>query len=116
MPQTDHELNRFPPSATWNVSTVNPSKEHSMLQNPAWQATDDLTRAQLAMFHCLSERIALTPDDRRRALNLDERTWAAWQDFQEDGPLPGEPPLPDMLRRLSETAFNLASIADHRAS
>lgn len=87
-----------------------------MLRNLAWQATDDLTRAQLAIFHALGEQIALTPDDRRRALNLDDQTWAAWQAFQEDGPLPGEPPLSDMLRRLSEAAFNLAVVAECRVT
>ncbi len=84
--------------------------------NPAWWATNDLTRAQLEMFHALGEQIALTPDDRRRALNLDDRTWAAWQAFLADGPLPVEPPVPDMLRRLSETAFNLAVVAECRTA
>lgn len=87
-----------------------------MRKNIAWQETDDLTRAQLAIFHALGEKIGLTPDDRRRALNLDDRTWAVWQAFQEDGPLPGEPPLPDMLRRLSETVFNLAVVAECRVA
>lgn len=82
-----------------------------MLRNLAWQATDELTRAQLAMFNALGEEIALTLDDRRRALNLDERTWAAWLNFGNDGPLPAQPPLPDMLRRLGETTFKLSLVS-----
>ena len=81
-----------------------------MLRDLAWQATDTLARAQLEMFHTLGDEIALTPDDRRRALDLNEQTWSAWQDFLDDGPLPNQPPLPDMLRRLSETAFNLSTL------
>jgi hypothetical protein len=85
-----------------------------MLRNLAWQATDDLTRTQLAMFHMLGDQISLTRDDRRRALDLDDRTWAAWTDFMAEGPLPSEPSLPDMLRRLGETTFHLSVVAEGR--
>jgi hypothetical protein len=86
-----------------------------MLRNLAWQATDTLTRAQLALFHELGDQISLTQDDRRRTLNLDQRSWAAWMDFLEDGPLPIEPQLPEMLRRLGETTFNLSIVAEQAA-
>jgi len=85
-----------------------------MLRNLAWQATDDLTRAQLAVFHGLGDQIRLTEDDRRRVLNLDGEAWTAWSDFLADGPLPVEPPLPEMLRRLGETAFTLSMLAERR--
>jgi hypothetical protein len=81
-----------------------------MLRNLAWQTIDTLTRAQLVMFHVLSDQINLTPDDRRRALNLDESTWAAWAAFVRHGPLPSQPPLPVMLRRVGEICFNLSTI------
>ena len=87
-----------------------------MLQNPAWQATDQLTRGQLVLFHVLGDELRLTEDDRRLALDLDERTWLAWTDFLSNGPLPAEPPLPELLRRVSETVFNLAVMADRRCS
>ena len=83
-----------------------------MLRNLTWQATDNLTRAQLEMFHALGDQISLTQDDRRRALNLDDLTWMAWMDFLSDGPLPVEPTLPEMLRRVSETAFNMSMVAE----
>lgn len=82
-----------------------------MLRDLTWQAIETLTRTQLAMFHALSDQVSLTADDRRRALNLDNRTWRAWTDFLSAGPLPAEPPLPEMLRRLGETAFHLSLIA-----
>lgn len=83
-----------------------------MLRNLAWQTTDTLARAQLAMFHGLGDQVRLTEDDRRRALDLDDRTWAAWADFLSDGPLPAEPKLPEMLRRLGETTYTLAMLAE----
>jgi hypothetical protein len=86
--------------------------ERSMLRDPAWQETDDLTRAQLAMFHALGDHASLTEDARRRALALDDRTWTAWRDFLSDGPLPPEPPLPEMLRRVGEVAFHLSMVAE----
>ncbi len=86
-----------------------------MLQDTAWQAADNLTRAQLAIFHALSDQINMTEDDRRRALNLDDATWRAWMGFRFDGPLPPEPPLPDMLLRLGATAFNLSVVAEGRS-
>jgi hypothetical protein len=82
-----------------------------MLRNLAWQATDDLTRAQLVMFQALGDEISLSQDDRRRALGLEEQTWRAWTDFLTDGPLPAEPLLPEMLRRLGEAAFGLSVAA-----
>ena len=85
-----------------------------MLRDPAWQAANDLTRAQLAMLHRLGDQIVLTEDDRRRALDLDDRAWRAWAAFCLGGPLPAEPGLPDMLRRLGEPVFRLAVVAELR--
>ena len=87
-----------------------------MLRNLAWQATDDLTRAQLAMFQAVGDQIKLTTDDRRQALDLDNAAWTAWTDFLSDGPLPAEPPLPEMLRRLGETAYALSMVAEGRGA
>jgi hypothetical protein len=77
-----------------------------------WQANDDLARSQLDVFQDLGDRINLTPDDRRRALNLTERDWRAWQAFLANGPMPSRPPLPDMLQRLAQVAFNLALVEE----
>jgi hypothetical protein len=83
-----------------------------MLQTLALRATDNLIRAQLSMFHAQGDQIGLGDDDRRRALDLDDRIWMEWSDFLADGELPAEPPLPEMLRRLGETAYYLSLIAD----
>ena len=78
------------------------------------QATDDTARSQLNLFHDLSDRISLTPDDRRRALDLTEGEWRAWHDFLADGPMPARPSLPVMLWRLGRVAFNLTLVAEAR--
>jgi hypothetical protein len=83
-----------------------------MLRDRALQGTDDLTRAQLVMFRALGDQIHLSEEDRRRALNLDDRTWMAWAKFPADGPLPAEPAMQEMLRRLGKAAFKLMVMAE----
>lgn len=81
-------------------------------QAPVWRTTDNLTRAQLAMFHALGDQISLSEDDRRRALDLDDRTWQAWVNFLANGPLPADPTSHEMLRRLGKAAFILSIMAE----
>jgi hypothetical protein len=83
-----------------------------MVPAPDWQPSNDVARSQLDFFHHLSDRIYLTPDDQRRALDLSERDWRAWHAFLFDGPMPAQPPLPEMLRRLGHVAFNLTLVAE----
>jgi hypothetical protein len=75
-------------------------------------ASGDIARTQLGLFHDLSDRISLTPDDRRRALDLTDGDWRAWLDFLAEGPMPEQPPLPEMLWRLGRVAFNLMLVAE----
>jgi hypothetical protein len=86
-----------------------------MLQIQTLPTSNNLIRAQFSMFHAHCDQVGLSGDDRRRALELDDRTWMAWTDFLSDGRLPPEPPLPEMLRRLGETAYYLSVIADQAA-
>lgn len=85
-----------------------------MLRNLAWQTTDTLVRAQIALFNASGDQARLTASDRRHVLDLDARAWAAWIDFLHDGPLPAQPPLPEMLRRLGEASHGLAVITEPR--
>jgi hypothetical protein len=54
----------------------------------------------------------LSDDARRRVLLLSEQEWAEWSDFCQDGPLPAQPKLPVMLRRLGSASHRLAVLAD----
>ena len=66
---------------------------------PSSQATDQLTRAQLMLFHALADEMGLRQDGRRLVLELDERTWLAWTGFLLGDSLPAEPP-PGVPARL----------------
>ena len=85
-----------------------------MLQSMNWVAADNLARCQFQVFSQIGEQIQLSDDDRRRVLLLSEKEWADWSDFVQDGPLPAQPQLPVMLRRLGSAAHRLAVIADRR--
>ncbi len=86
-----------------------------MLQSMTWLATDNLARSQFQLFSEIGEQMRLSDDDRRRALLLSEQEWAQWSDFCQDGPLPAQPQLPVMLRRLGSASHRLATLADRAA-
>jgi hypothetical protein len=64
------------------------------------------------MFDALGNQVSLPPDGRGRALDLDACSWRRWADFMIGGPLPDEPPLPEMLRRVGQAAFYLSVMAE----
>lgn len=83
-----------------------------MLQSMSWCATDNLTRSQFDVFSQLGQQMQLSEDDQRRVLLLSEKEWSDWIDFRHDGPLPAQPQLPVMLRRLGNASHRLAVMAD----
>ena len=85
-----------------------------MLQSLNWVAMDNLARSQFQMFRELGEEIQLSDDERRQALRLSEQEWNDWSGFMQDGPLPAQPQLPVMLRRLGSASHRLATLADRR--
>jgi hypothetical protein len=87
-----------------------------MLQNLIWHATDNLARDQFQVFSELGEQMQLSKDDQRRVLLLSEKEWSDWSDFLGDGPLPNQPKLPVMLRRLGSASYRLAVLADRRCA
>ena len=68
------------------------------------------------MFSQLGEQMQLSEDDQRRVLLLSEQEWSDWADFRQDGPLPAQPQLPVMLRRLGSASHRLAVMADRRGA
>ncbi len=87
-----------------------------MLQSMTWFATDNLARSQFRMFSEIGEQIHLSDEEQRRVLCLSEQEWADWSDFCHDGPLPAQPQLPVMLRRLGSASHRLAVIAERSAA
>jgi hypothetical protein len=79
-----------------------------------WCATDNLARSQFQVFSQIGEQMRLSADDQRRVLLLSEKEWSDWSDFRQDGPLPAQPQLPVMLRRLGNASHRLAVIAERQ--
>lgn len=83
-----------------------------MLRSLGWEAVDHLARSQFRIYADLGDQMRIDAEDRRRVLLLNQREWADWEDFLESGPLPAEPPLPVMLRRLGRASHHLAVLAE----
>jgi hypothetical protein len=87
-----------------------------MLQSMTWLTTDKIAREQFQVFSQIGDHLQLSEDDQRRVLLLSDEQWSDWSDFCQDGPLPAEPQLPVMLRRLGSASHRLAVLADRRAA
>lgn len=87
-----------------------------MLQSMNWDAMDNLARSQWRMYADIGDQMRIDAEDRRRVLLLDQRQWSDWADFVTDGPLPAEPPLPVMLRRLGRASHHLALLAERQGA
>jgi hypothetical protein len=87
-----------------------------MLQSMNWLKTDKIARDQFQVFSQIGNEMQLSQDDQRRVLLLSDDQWTDWSDFLQDGPLPAEPQLPVMLRRLGSASHRLAALADRRAA
>jgi hypothetical protein len=85
-----------------------------MLQSMTWCAADNLARSQFQVFSQIGEQMQLSEDDQRRVLLLSQQEWCDWADFRQDGPLPAQPQLPVMLRRLGNASHRLAVIAERQ--
>jgi hypothetical protein len=81
-----------------------------------WLTTDRIARDQFQVFSQIGDQMQLSADDQRRVLLLSDKQWSDWSDFCQDGPLPAEPQLPVMLRRLGSASHRLAVLADRRAA
>ena len=75
-----------------------------------------IARAQFRIFDGIGDRIALTEEERRRVLLLSPEEWSAWSRVPEGGPVPTQPVLPVMLRRLGSAAHRLAIVAERRGA
>jgi hypothetical protein len=74
--------------------------------------SDAIARNQFRVFDRLGNETALSDEDRRRMLRLSGWQWLAWSALRNGGPVPEEPILPTMLRRLAEASYRLAVVAE----
>jgi hypothetical protein len=85
-----------------------------MLRNLSWETTDNLARSQFQIYRELGDAMGFGEEDRRRVLLLNQQEWTHWAEFLNEGPLPAEPPLPEMLQRLGSANHRLAMLAEQR--
>jgi hypothetical protein len=85
-----------------------------MLRNLSWDTTDTLARSQFQIYRELGDAIGIGEDARRRVLLLDQQQWSHWAEFMNDGPLPAEPALPEMLQRLGRASHRLVQLAERQ--
>jgi hypothetical protein len=76
------------------------------------RSTDHVARREFQNFIEIGNAIRLPEHARREALKLSEGEWADWTRLLDNGPLPNQPVLPDMLQRLGTAAYSLSMMAD----
>jgi hypothetical protein len=86
------------------------------MTNSVQDTVHDITRSQFRVFDGIGDRIAMTEEDRRRVLLLSPAEWSEWSRVPHGGPLPLEPGLPIMLRRLGAATHRLAVVAERRGA
>ncbi len=74
-----------------------------------------LLRDQFRQLHIVGTQIKLDEERQRRLLLVSEGDWTGWSVFLRDGPLPAQPDVPVMLRRLGAATYRLAALADRQA-
>ena len=74
-----------------------------------------LLRDQFQTLDRVGVQLSLNEDRRRRILLLDHQEWPQWVRFLRNGPLPAQPAVPVMLRRLAAATFRLATVAERQA-
>ena len=67
-------------------------------------------------FLALDSVLSLDEERRRRILLLDCQQWPQWARFLRNGPLPAQPAVPVMLRRLAAATFRLAAVVERQAA
>lgn len=75
---------------------------------------DALVRDQFHIFDRVGSEIAVGDDVRRRVLLLSRPEWSEWMSLRNGGPVPAEPALPVMLRRLGAATHRLTRVAERR--
>ncbi len=74
-----------------------------------------LLRDQFQALDRAGAQLSLDEERRRRILLIDQQVWPQWLRFLRNGPLPAQPAVPIMLRRLAAATFRLAAVAERHA-
>lgn len=79
-------------------------------------STATLLRSQFQILDSVGDKLSLDEERRRRILLIDQRAWPQWSRFLRNGPLPTQPAVPVMLRRLAAATFRLAAVAERHGA
>ncbi len=71
-----------------------------------------LLRLQFQALDNVMAPMSIGDDRQRRILLIAPQEWPQWLGFLHNGPLPAQPAVPTMLRRLAAATFRLASLAE----
>ena len=74
-----------------------------------------LLRDQFQTLDSVGAQLAMDEERRRRILLIDPQAWPQWLRFLRNGPLPAQPAVPVMLRRLAAATFRLAAVVERHA-
>ena len=72
----------------------------------------DIAKRELGQFLSVARQVGIAEDHLRHSLDLSSDDWQRWVDILQDAPLPPQPELPQLLRRLGYVTNRL----DRRAS
>jgi hypothetical protein len=75
-----------------------------------------LLRDQFQALDSVGAQLSLDEERRRRILLIDQHAWTQWLRFLRNGPLPAQPAVPVMLRRVAAATFRLAAVAERQAA
>ena len=75
-----------------------------------------LLRDQFRALDTVGAQLALDEERQRRILLIDQKAWPQWCRFVHNGPLPAQPAVPVMLRRLGAATYRLAALAERQAA
>ena len=74
-----------------------------------------LLRDQFQTMDNVGAQLSLDAERRRRILLIDQQEWPQWLRFLHNGPLPAQPTVPVMLRRVAAATFRLSTLAERHA-
>ena len=72
-------------------------------------------RDQFMTLHEVGQQLNLNAERERRVLLIDHSDWVRWAHFLQNGPLPAQPAVPVMLRRLAAATYRLAAVVERHA-
>jgi hypothetical protein len=85
-----------------------------IMEAPRQSPAELLVRNEFRQLHIVATQVNLDEDRQRRLLLVSKTDWPDWSVFLRNGPLPAQPEVPVMLRRLGAATYRLAALAERQ--